>query len=258
MTPAILHYLNFIHALKFDSIPSNVRQKAELSLLDCCGVTAAGSRMKAARIMNRFARQHYAHAADAFAESRARLLFDGNSVSPGGAALATGQAADSMDAHDGYNEIKGSHISSTLLGSLLALGEVAGNTAGLELTGDDLLSAWIVGQEMAIRYGCALQSTMPDVYLPSGLMGAIGTAAMGGRLMRLQPEVTRHALGIAELHGPRIQTMNGWRVTVFPSMLKDTICWGAMAGVNAVLMAREEFTGAPCGIVEEEPFQSYF
>ncbi|MCP4392130.1 MAG: MmgE/PrpD family protein, partial [Gammaproteobacteria bacterium] len=63
------HYLNFIHALKFDSIPSNVRQKAELSLLDCCGVTAAGSRMKAARIMNHFARQHYAHAADAFAES---------------------------------------------------------------------------------------------------------------------------------------------------------------------------------------------
>ncbi len=258
MTPAILHYLNFIHALKFDSIPSNVRQKAELSLLDSCGVTAAGSLMKAARIMNRFARQHYAHAADAAAESRARLLFDGNSVSPGGAALATGQAADSMDAHDGYHEIKGSHISSTLLGGLLALGEVAGNTAGLAPTGDDLLTAWVIGQEMAIRYGRALQSSMPDVYIPSGLLGAIGIAAMGGRLLRLEPEVTRHALGIAELHGPRIQTINGWRVTVFPSMLKDTICWGAMAGVNAVLMAREEFTGAPCGIVEEEPFQSYF
>jgi 2-methylcitrate dehydratase PrpD len=163
-----------------------------------------------------------------------------------------------MDAHDGYHQIKGAHISSALLGGLLAIGEVASNTAGLALTGDDLLNAWIVGQEVAIRFGCALQSSLPDVYIPSGLMGAIGTAAMGGRLMRLNPEITRHALGIAELHGPRIQTTNGWRVTVFPSMLKDTICWGSMAGVNAILMAGEGFTGAPCGIVEEESFLSYF
>ncbi|MCP4472676.1 MAG: MmgE/PrpD family protein [Gammaproteobacteria bacterium] len=258
MTPVTRHYSNFVHALPFECIPSIVWQKAELSLLDSCGVTSAGSRMKAAGIMSRFARQHYAHAPEASAEFRARLLFDGSSVSPGGAALAAGQAADSMDAHDGYHEIKGSHVSSTLLGGLLAIGEIANNTAGLEFTGDDLLSAWIIGQEMAIRFGCALQSSMPDVYIPSGLIGAIGIAAMGGRLLRLNPEITRHALGIAELHGPRVQTTNGWRVTVFPSMLKDTVCWGSMAGVNAVLMAREEFTGAPCGVLEEESFQSYF
>jgi len=252
------HYLNFIHTLQFESIPAQVWQKAELSLLDSCGVTAAGSRMKAAGIMSSFARQHYAHAPEASAEFRVRLLFDGSSVSPGGAALAAGQAADSMDAHDGYHEIKGSHVSSTLLGGLLAIGEIANNTAGLEFTGDDLLSAWIIGQEMAIRFGCALQSSLPDVYIPSGLIGAIGIAAIGGRLLRLNPEITRHALGIAELHGPRIQTTNGWRVTIFPSMLKDTVCWGSMAGVNAVLMAREEFTGAPCGVLEEESFQPYF
>ncbi len=258
MTPAIHHYLNFIHALQFESVPMQVRQKAELSLLDSCGVTAAGSLMKSAGIMKHFARQHYAHAADAPAESRVRLLFDGDSVSPGGAALATGQAADSMDAHDGYHEIKGSHVSSVLVGSLLALAEVANNTDDNRLTGDDLLTAWVIGQEMAIRHGRALQSTMPEVYLPSGLMGAIGTAALGGHLLQLEPEITRHALGIAELHGPRIQTQNGWRVTIFPSMLKDTVCWGAMAGVNAALMAREGFTGAPCGLVEEDLFQSYF
>ena len=253
------HYLNFIHALQIESIPRTVLQKAELTLLDSCGVTAAGSRMKAARIMNTFARQHYAHPPSVSAEGKARLLFDGNSVSPGGAALAAGQAADSMDAHDGYHELKGSHISSAILGGMLALGEVASNTAALPpLTGDDLLIAWIIGQEMAIRFGCALQSTIPDAYIPSGLLGAIGIAAMGGRLLRLNPEQTRHALGIAELHGPRIQTTNGWRVTIFPSMLKDTICWGSMAGVNAILMAHEEFTGAPCGIVEEESFQPYF
>ena len=253
------HYLNFIHALQMENIPLTVLQKAECTLLDSCGVTAAGSRMKAARIMNTFARQHYAHPPNISAEGKARLLFDGDSVSPGGAALAAGQAADSMDAHDGYHEIKGSHISSALLGGILALGEVASNINDLPpLTGDDLLIAWIIGQEMAIRFGCALQSTIPDVYIPSGLLGAIGIAAMGSRLLRLSHEQTRHALGIAELHGPRIQTTNGWSVTIFPSMLKDTIGWGAMAGVNSILMAHEEFTGAPCGIVEEESLQPYF
>ncbi len=95
------HYLNFIHALQIETIPLTMLQNAELTLLDTCGVTAAGSRMKAARLMNSFARRHYAHAPHVAAEGKARLLFDGNSVSPGGAALATGQAADSMDAHDG-------------------------------------------------------------------------------------------------------------------------------------------------------------
>ncbi len=82
------HYLNFIHALQIENIPLTVLQKAELTLLDSCGVTAAGSRMKAARIMNTFARQHYGHPPDVSAEGKARLLFDGNSVSPGVAALA--------------------------------------------------------------------------------------------------------------------------------------------------------------------------
>ena len=139
MTLVTHHYLNFIHDLHIGAIPLIVLQKAELTLLDNCGVTAAGSRMKAARIMNTFAHQHYAHAPNISAEGKARLLFDGNTVSPGGAALAAGQAADSMDAHDGYHEVKGSHISSPLLGGLLALGEVARNIADLPpLTGDDL------------------------------------------------------------------------------------------------------------------------
>ncbi|MCP4045850.1 MAG: MmgE/PrpD family protein [Gammaproteobacteria bacterium] len=252
-------YVEFIRTLRIGAIPLPVLQKAELTLLDSCGVTAAGSRMQAARLMNAFARRYYAHTPDAAAEHRARLLLDGNTVSPGGAALAAGQAADSMDAHDGYHEVKGSHISATLLAGLLALAEVADNRVDMvPLTGDELLITWLIGQELAIRFGCALQSTMPEIYIPSGLLGAVGVAAIGGRLLGLSVEQTRHALGIAELHGPRIQTSGGWRVTIYPTMLKDTICWGAMAGVNAALMAREGFTGAPCGIVEEDSLQSYF
>ncbi len=89
--------VSFIQALRAEDIPGKVLQRAALTLLDTCGVAAAGSRMKAAALMKSFARRHYAHAPSAGTDS-ARLLFDGNTVSPGGAALAAGQAVDSMDA----------------------------------------------------------------------------------------------------------------------------------------------------------------
>jgi 2-methylcitrate dehydratase PrpD len=125
-------------------------------------------------------------------------------------------------------------------------------------SGKEVLVAWVLAQELAIRFGCAVQSTLPEVYIPSGLMGAIGIAALGSRLLGLNSAQTRHALGIAELHAPRIQTNSGWRVTLHPSMLKDTIAWGAMAGVNATLLAIDGFSGAPCGVLEDVRLQHHF
>jgi 2-methylcitrate dehydratase PrpD len=58
---------------------------------------------------------------------------------------------------------------------------------------------------------------------------------------------TRHALGIAEYHGPRSQMM---RCVDHPTMLKDGSGWGAMTGVSAGLLARAGFTGAPASTVE--------
>lgn len=81
---------------------------------------------------------------------------------------------------------------------------------------------------------------------------------MGARLLRLNRSQTMHALGIAELHAPRIQSHDGWRVTICPTMLKDTIAWGAMAGTNAVLLAMCGFSGAPCGLLEESQTQQFF
>jgi 2-methylcitrate dehydratase PrpD len=264
-------YFDFIHQLKFDELPEKLIQKAELTLLDTCAVTAAGSRMRAATLMKKFAIRNFAYndiqpATGSASLGKSRTLFDGHIISPGGAALAAGQAADSMDAHDGYYEVKGAHISASLLAGLLALGDAViqkhdddiQTDLPATLTGKEVLVAWVLAQELAIRFGCAVQSTLPEVYIPSGLMGAIGIAALEARLLGLNSTQTRHALGIAELHAPRIQTNSGWRVTLHPSMLKDTIAWGAMAGVNATLLAMDGFSGAPCGILEDVGLQHHF
>ncbi|NBV62722.1 MAG: MmgE/PrpD family protein, partial [Rhodobacteraceae bacterium] len=60
----------------------------------------------------------------------------------------------------------------------------------------------------------------------------------------------RHALGIAEYHGPRSPMM---RCIDFPTNVKDGSGWGALCGVSAVQLARRGFTGAPAITVEDAP-----
>ena len=100
--------------------------------------------------------------------------------------------------------------------------------------------------DIATRTGRTQHATVCD-YHTSGSWNAVGTAAITARRMGLSHEQTRHALGIAEYHGPRSQMM---RAIDHPTMVKDGSGWGAMAGVSAALMAADGFTGAPAITVD--------
>ncbi len=116
------------------------------------------------------------------------------------------------------------------------------------ISGQELLSSIVVGYEVALRAGLALHATACD-YHTSGAWNALGCAAITARRLKLSPEQTRQALGIAEYHGPRSQMM---RCIDHPTMLKDGSGWGAMTGVSAGLLASAGFTGAPALTVENE------
>jgi len=58
----------------------------------------------------------------------------------------------------------------------------------------------------------------------------------------LSPELTMHAIGIAEYWGPRSDVM---RVMDHPTMLKDASGAGCWAGVSGAIAAIHGFTGAP-------------
>jgi 2-methylcitrate dehydratase PrpD len=109
------------------------------------------------------------------------------------------------------------------------------------LDGGDLLTALLLGYEIGTRAGIALHRTACD-YHTSGAWMALACAAIGARALGLDAGQTRHALGIAEYHGPRSQMM---RCIDHPTMLKDGSGWGGMAGVSAAYLARAGFTGAP-------------
>lgn len=226
--------LDFLHRLQFEGLPDAVTHQAKRCLLDTLGVAIGGHAMKLSQI----ARDH---AAEDMPGSFP-MLFDNRTASQCGAAMAAGMMTDSLDGHDGWNPAKG-HIGATLLSGLL------GFAHDQNLTGAEFLAAWTAGYELGGRFAIAQHGTCPD-YHTSGSWGAVAVAAAGAKLLNVDRDVTRHALGIAEYHGPRSQMM---RCIDYPTMLKDGAGWGALCGTSAVQLARRGFTGAPAITVEQAP-----
>jgi 2-methylcitrate dehydratase PrpD len=174
------------------------------------------------------------------------LMLDGRRASAPGAAFAGAATIDSFDAHDGHALTKG-HAGAAVLPAVLAfhaLRPPTGEDNGKG--GHALLADLAVGYEAALRAGIALHATAAD-YHTSGAWNALGCALVGARRLGLAPEATRHALGIAEYHGPRSLMM---RCIDHPTMVKDGSAWGALAGASAALLAAAGFTGAPAALVE--------
>jgi len=233
--------VEFVHGLRFEDLPGAVVQRAQLCLLDLVGVALAGRGTE----MSRIARDH----AVEFLGGRtrqSRLLFDGRRASPGGAAFAAAMTIDSLDGHDGHAQAKG-HVG---VAALSALSAIADATPGVD--GPEFLANLVLGYEIGTRAGMALHRTSSD-YHSSGSWNALAAAAIGARLLRLDTERTRHALGIAEYHGPRSQMM---RCIDHPTMVKDGSGWGALSGVTAAYLARDGFTGAPAITLERDDVAS--
>jgi 2-methylcitrate dehydratase PrpD len=232
----------FIHEIEWNDLPQNVRLQARRCLLDTLGAGIGGRATALSRII-------YDFAATVFAGEGAHLWLDGRRVSPPGAALANGMTVDSLDIHDGHCLTKG-HAGAAVVPSLLA---GVGLRSAVQ-TGKDLLTALVIGYEIALRAGMALHASACD-YHTSGAWNALGSAAVAARRLGLDMEKTGHALGIAEYHGPRSQMM---RCIDHPTMVKDGSGWGAMAGVSAALLAQSGFTGAPALTVMSEEVKEFW
>ena len=228
----------FIHDLQFADLPDAVVTHARRCLIDLIGTAAGGYTTEVSRIIRAHAVRQFASGAG----NGARLLFDGRRVSPAGAALAGGLMIDSLDCHDGHVLLKG-HVGVAVLPALLALVD-----SGYTVDEQEFMTCLVIGYEIATRAGIALHSTVCDFH-SSGAWNTLACAALGARLLKLDAEQTRQALGIAEYHGPRGQIM---RVVDHPTMVKDGSGWGAMAGVSAAFLAADGFTGAPALTVEAE------
>ena len=219
--------------------PTYTRHRAALMMLDTIGVAIAAAPMDAGIIARNTAVALYGSGDNSTAS---RMMFDGRQTSFAGAAFALASQIDNLDGHDGFNPAKG-HVGVVVLPTLAALMEI-----GPDMSGPEALAIVITGYEVASRAAISLHSSVAD-YHTSGAWNALGVVAMCARGLAMDPLEMRHALGIAEYHGPRSQMM---REIATPTMLHDGSGWGAMAGLSAVHMARQGFTGAPAITIEDD------
>ena len=219
------------------TLSPDIKHTAALYILDLIGVLFAGSKMDAARIAREHAVKHWAAGPGV---PSARLLLDGRSTSLPGFGFAMATQIDNLDAHDGWQPSKG-HAGAALFPALCAFAE-----AESAVSGPEALTCMILGYEISYRAASALHGTVSD-YHTSGAWNSIGCAAIGARLRNLSDEQFRHAIGIAEYHGPRSQMM---REIANPTMLHDGTGWGAPTGIYATLIAEDGFWGAPAATIE--------
>lgn len=218
---------NFILNTTWNDFPRLIQLQAQKCAIDLLGALIAGSQAKTTHIMAGFAAAN-------FGGSAATMLIDGSKSSCAGAALVNGFAINAYDIDDGHKIVKG-HPGAAVFPALLAAAEFR------DISLRDLLTSLVIAYEIAIRAGLALHEHY-NYYHGSGSWGAIGAAAGVSRLLGLDGEQTRHALGSAEYYAPLAPVM---RPVAVPSMNKDGIGWGNMVGISAALLAEQGNTGSP-------------
>lgn len=233
------HVVEFLYHTNWGDLPAPARQMAQTCVYDLLGVAAGSIVTDASLIIRDHAAAHFGPGHNA---TPARLLFDGRPCSPVGAALAGALSIDSLDGHDGYRPAKG-HVGVAVLPAILAIAD----TQDTSINGQEFLNLIVLGYELASRMAVAQHSTTSD-YHASGSWNGVACAALGARMLELDHNQAREAMGIAEYHGPRSQMM---RCIDHPTMVKDSSGWGAMGGVSAAYLAQAGFTGAPALIVED-------
>jgi 2-methylcitrate dehydratase PrpD len=161
----------------------DVVEKAKTCLYDMLGVAAQAADLPSSR--------HAVAFAAAMGGSAATLIGSKQRASVADAAFANAVMAHGLVQED-MHTASVSHIGVVVWPTLLALSESS------SATGADFITSAVAGYQVMARSGQALiNKDVARVFRPTGLLGAIGGAAAGARLLRLTEEETTSALALA-------------------------------------------------------------
>jgi 2-methylcitrate dehydratase PrpD len=235
MTAITVKVADFIGDTNFDSIPQEVIGKAKRLILDGVGVSLAGSTEDVSRIITQYVR-------DMGGEPEAGVIGGGFRTCAVNASLANGTIGHALD-YDDYALDWIGHPTAPVLPVILALGEA------WRIPGRKALEAYILGVEVEAKLGCVLD---PKQYVigwhSTATIGTIGATAAAAKALRLTPDNTRRALGIAA------SMVSGLRQN-FGTMTKPfQVGKAAQNGLVAALLAKrgisadESILEAPLGL----------
>ena len=221
-------YTEAVLQVRWQDLPADVQVQAKRCLKDLIA-TAAGSLALpvSARVEQLVLAQ--------FGTGEVPLWFRGGSSTSVGAAYYNAQTVDSLDCHDGFRPNKG-HCGATVVPVAI------GAAVGRETTGSELLTAIVMGYEIACRAGLATHALYAPHYHASGTWAALGAAAAAARLTGVPEEDLDSTIGMAEYYAPVAPML---RCTMNPSPVKDAAGPGAWAAAMALAMRQAGMTGLP-------------
>ena len=221
---------NFVVKAKIGEMPPQAIEVAKEAMLDCLGCIFTGAVQPVGKIITEYIRE-------VGAKSVSTVIAQGLRTSPDLAALANGIMAHAEDYDDISLSVLG-HPSAPLFPAILAAGEQR------QVSGQELVEAYIVGFEVAARLGLTLGLSHYDRgWHGTATTGTVASAAAAARLFNLDSEKVRIAMAIAASQTAGLRQNFGTMTKPFhPGN-------AAKSGVMAALLAEKGFT-ADLNIIE--------
>jgi 2-methylcitrate dehydratase PrpD len=227
-----LDFAKRIRAFRFEDLPAEAVHWAKVGILDFLGVTLAGSREPAPRLV--------LEALGTPAAGESAVLGMGKRVGALDAALINGTASHALD-FDDCNNTFGGHPSVPILPALFALADATG------ADGRRFILAYVIGFEVEAKIAMGVHlHHYTKGWHPTATLGVFGAAAACSKLMGLDEERTATALAIAASLAAGIKSN-------FGTMVKPLhVGHCTRSGLFAAQLARAGFTANPAAVFEHK------
>lgn len=215
----------FSAEISYEQLPTAAIDASKMAILDCLGVTLAGCQEISSKIISQYVR--------GVGKPEAGVIGGGFKTSVDQAAWVNGTKAHALDYDDYFvpNHLVPYHPTVAILPAVLAIGEK------YHLSGKDVLLAYVTGFEVEARIAMACVKQQYDLgWHATSTLGSMGAAVAIVKMLKLDEEKTRMALGIAS-------SLSGGLRKNFGTMTKSLHAGNAARnGVVAAILAQSGFT----------------
>src|SRR3954471_16984135 len=216
----------FVSGLGYAQIPAEVRERIKLLILDSLGCAIYGADLQWCRILQ-----------DTFGDLDATrttsIWGTDRKLSSANAALVNGTQVQGFELDDVHRDGV-LHCGAVTLPALIAIAE-----SHVRLSGRVFLTAAVAGYEIGPRVGrCMGQEHIGQGWHSGATLGVFSAAAGAARGLKLDPEQTVHALGIAGTQAA------GLMAAQYGAMVKRMHAGrSSQSGLYGALLAKAGFTG---------------
>ena len=214
----------FIESTELSHIPSRVIKTAKLLVSDFLGVSAAGSAEPSARIIHGLLKEQGGSGTTTVIGTDLRCP-------PVWSSLANGVSGHTVDYDDVSQPMYG-HPTTAVLPAALAIGEL------LNIDGSELLKAYIIGLEVAVKLSYAMNPAHYEHgWHSTCTLGSLGATAAAAKLLGLKGHQLRTALALGASQAGGLQQNFGTMIKPFHAGR------AAQNGVLAAILAQKGWTG---------------